>query len=328
MELWLVLVAILVLMVLTYLNKMFHDRLRKVYEDPAGSGSGIEGFENVPGSAPANAEVRWLDNDSLYDSFYASVYDQLTQGSVRSQAEVGLILNEWTKRGEDLKTFEILDAGCGTGIVTASFAKMGCKKVVGLDKSAAMLTQARSATIPQTTLTDEQKSVIEWREGDLYSPAAASGGEFSHAVVLYFTLYTFADKEAFFRSLFFWIRPGGKLVVHVVNKHKFDPMLESSAPWLGFSLQKYSDQRITKSEVTFNKFKYTGEFELTDPAAEFRETFRFEDGTIRRQRHTMRMEDMSAIVEMGKAAGWEYVGHTDLTPISFEYAFHLHFRHP
>jgi ubiquinone/menaquinone biosynthesis C-methylase UbiE len=309
-------------MILTYLNRMFHDRLRA---DPIG----IEGFEeSVPGAMPEKADVVWMDNDSLYDTFYASVYDHLTQGSTRSQAEVGMILHEWTKRGDDLSKFEILDAGCGTGIVTSSFAKMGCKRVVGIDKSEAMLNQARTKTIPQTTLTEEQKAAIEWRQADLYSPSAAAGGEFSHAVVLYFTLYTFADKEAFLRCLFHWIRPGGRLVLHVVNKHKFDPMLESSAPWLGFSLQKYSDKRVTKSDVTFNKFKYTGDFQLTDPAAEFRETFRFNDGKVRRQRHTLRMEDMSKIVEMAKAVGWEYLGHTDLTPISFEYAFHLHFSHP
>ena len=322
MELWPYLVVLLVLMILTYLNRMFHDRLRN---EPIG----IEGFEeSVPGAVPEKSDVVWMDNDTLYDTFYASVYDHLTQGSTRSQAEVGLILHEWTKRGDDLSKFEILDAGCGTGIVTASFAKMGCKRVVGLDKSAAMLNQARTKTIPQTTLTEEQKAAIEWRQADLYSPSAAEGGEFSHAVVLYFTLYTFADKEAFLRCLFHWIRPGGRLVLHVVNKHKFDPMLESSAPWLGFSLQKYSDKRVTKSDVTFNKFKYTGDFELTDPAAEFRETFRFNDGKVRRQRHTLRMEDMSKIVEMAKAVGWEYLGHTDLTPISFEYAFHVHFGHP
>jgi hypothetical protein len=40
------------------------------------------------------------------------------------------------------------------------------------------------------------------------------------------------------------------------------------------------------------------------------------------------MEDMKEIVGMATAAGWEYVGNVDLTPVSFEYAFHLHFKHP
>jgi SAM-dependent methyltransferase len=293
---------------------------------------GMEGFENeddIAGSYPeSKGMVRWVDNNELYDEFYASVYDHLTQGSVRTQAEIGLILHEWTKRGEDLKNFSVLDAGCGTGIACVSLAKMNVKGIVGIDKSSAMIKQAREITIPQTTLTDAQKDKIELRTGDLIDPSSSAAGEYTHAIMLYFTIYYFPDKETVFRNLFLWVKPGGKLVIHVVNKHKFDPMLESSSPWLGFSLQKYSKDRITRSEVTFNKFKYVGEFDLHDPAAEFRETFRFNNKTVRRQRHEFRMEDMKEIVGMATVAGWEYTGNVDLTPISFEYAFHLHFKHP
>jgi ubiquinone/menaquinone biosynthesis C-methylase UbiE len=237
-------------------------------------------------------------------------------------------LNEWIKKGEDMKTFEVLDAGCGTGIASVSLAKMNVKRVVGLDLSKEMLVQAKTKTVPQTTLTEEQIEKISWREGDLMNPSACAGGEFTHGIMLYFTLYYVPDKETVFRNLYFWIKPGGKLVVHVVNKHKFDPMLESSAPWLGFSLQKYSDERVVRSEVVFEKFKYSAEFDLQDPAAEFRETFRFHNETVRRQRHTFQMENIDAIVGIAKVAGWEYTGFIDLTPVSFEYAYHLHFKHP
>jgi len=292
-----------------------------------------EGFEDLDKEEELSGAVdekrgiiRYLDNKELYDHFYAAVYDQLTQGSVRTQAEIGMILHEWTKRGEDLKTFEVLDAGCGTGIAVAALAKMNVKRAVGMDLSKAMLEQASTRSIPQTTLTEEQKEIIEWRHGDLIDPSASTGGSFTHAFLIYFTIYYFMDKETVFRNLYFWLKPGGRLVVHCVNKHKFDPMLESSAPWLGFSLQKYSKKRVTKSEVVFNKFNYGAEFDLEDPMAEFRETFRFKDGKVRRQKHTMKMENMNEIVGMAKAAGWEYIGYTDLTPLSFEYAYHLHFK--
>jgi len=335
-----IVVILLLLMTLTYLNTILQDTIIRPYlferseqgsegftgslaEGQGGSGSEIQGA--YPES---KGLIRWLDNKELYDTFYASIYDQLTQGSVRTQAEVGLILHEWTKKGEDIKTFEVLDAGCGTGIAAVSLAKMNVKHVVGFDNSEAMLRQARTKTVPQTTLTDEQKGLIEWRNDDLTNPSANAGGEFTHAIMLYFTIYYTPDKESAFRNLFFWTKPGGKLAVHVVNKHKFDPMLESSAPWLGFSLQKYSKERVTRSEVTFNTFTYTGEFDLQDPAAEFRETFRFKNGTIRRQRHNFIMENIDKIVGLAKVAGWEYEGFVDLTPISFEYAYHLYFKHP
>jgi len=328
MEAWHVLILILLLVSLNYMSRIIEDKFRNAYADEgfADAGEG-EGQDPISGAQDeSNGVIRWLDNTEIYDRFYASVYDQLTQGSVRNQAEVGLMLHEWTKRGADLKTFNVLDVGCGTGISVCAFAKMGVKRVVGMDLSKDMLAFAKEKVLTQTTLEEEQKQVIEWKEADAINPSAFAGGEFDHVCMLYFTVYYLGDKEGVFRNIYFWTKPGGRMVIQVVNKHKFDPMLESSAPWLGFSLQKYSDTRIVKSEVTFNKFKYTGEFHLTDPTAEFRETFRFKDGKVRRQTHSLKMEDMTEIVGLAKVAGWEYMGYTDLTPIGFEYSFHLHFK--
>jgi len=238
------------------------------------------------------------------------------------------MLSEWAKKGDKVNDFVVLDGGCGTGIAACALAKGGVKKVVGMDNSESMLKHAKDVTLPATTLTTEQKKIIEWRVGDLINPSACQGGEFTHALMLYFTIYYFPDKETVFRNLFFWVKPGGKLVLHAVNKHKFDPMLESAAPWLGFSMQKYSETRMKKSEVVFNKFKYTGEFDLQDPIAEFRESFHFKDGKVRRQKHTFKMEDISEIVKLAKIAGWDYEGYTDLVTIGMEYMYQLYFKHP
>jgi 2-polyprenyl-3-methyl-5-hydroxy-6-metoxy-1,4-benzoquinol methylase len=185
MEPWVVLLVLLVFISLTYIGKIMEEKLIKPHLTE------MEGFENeVPGAYPeSKGLIRWLDNKELYDSFYCGIYDQLTQGSVRTQAEVGLALNEWTKKGEDIKTFEVLDAGCGTGIATVSLAKMNVKRVVGLDNSKAMLNQAKTKTLPQTTLTEEQSDKINWKHADLIDPSACVGGEYTHALMLYFTLY-------------------------------------------------------------------------------------------------------------------------------------------
>ena len=324
---WLVGLALLLLVVLQIIDAIMRDNIVTPYME-----SMSEGFANMEAQSKAEDDtkglVKYLDNIELYDAFYAGIYDQLSMGTERTQSEVALIFHEWTKRAEDKQTFSILDAGCGTGIATASFAKLGVKKVVGLDRSDPMLHQAKTATIPATTLTEDQKDAIQWRKQDLINPGACEGGEFTHAVLMYFTIYYFNDKEALFRNLFFWVKPGGRLVLHLVNKHKFDPILDSAKGWVGFSLQKYSDTRVKRSEVTFNNMKYVGEFDLQDPGAEFRETFRFNNGKVRRQKHEVKMEDMNTIVGMAKVAGWEYVGYTDLIDIGFEYAYHLHFKHP
>jgi hypothetical protein len=43
----------------------------------------------------------------------------------------------------------------------------------------------------------------------------------------------------------------------------------------------------------FDKFDYEAEFELEDPKAEFRETFRFKDGSVRRQKHSLLMPSIA-----------------------------------
>jgi ubiquinone/menaquinone biosynthesis C-methylase UbiE len=222
----------------------------------------------------------------------------------------------------------ILDAGCGTGIVTAALAKMNVEKVIAVDISPSMIKRAKEATLPSTTLTTTQKSKIEFRQSDLLNPSALVPGEVTNAIAFYFVIYYIRDLESFFRNMFVWVKPGGMMAIEVVNKYKFDPMLDSSAPWMGFSLQKYSKERVTHSKVSFDKFDYEAKFDLIDPIAEFRETFRFKDGSIRRQKHTFYMPAIEEIVKAAKTAGWEYKSYIDMTTIGFEYAYLLLFKHP
>jgi SAM-dependent methyltransferase len=248
----------------------------------------------------------------------------LTQNDKLIQAETAICMEEFTKNTSKDQLI-ILDAGCGIGIGTAAFAKQGVKNVVGIDKSQAMLRYAKGTTIPNTTLTDLEKQDIEFRQFDIIGPGAAAAAEFTDAVLLYFTVYYFRDLDTLFRNLALWVKPGGNLAIEVVNKYKFEPILDSSNPWVGFSPQKYSEDRLTKSKVVFDKFDYEAEFDLEDPKAEFRETFRFKDGSTRRQKHTLYMPNMPDIIKKAQNNGWTYTKYVDLMPVSFPYGYLLFF---
>jgi SAM-dependent methyltransferase len=281
-----------------------------------------EGF--VTESVAESSKYEWLSNDDLFDDFYASVFTKLTQNENLIQAETAVCMEEFTKNMPKDQLI-ILDAGCGIGIGTASFAKQGAGMTVGIDKSQAMIRYAKGTTIPNSTLNDSQKQDIEFRQFDLMGPGAAAAAEFTNACLLYFTVYYFRDLDTIFRNLALWIKPGGSLVIEVVNKYKFEPILDSSNPWIGFSPQKYSKDRLTKSKVVFDKFDYEAEFDLEDPKAEFRETFRFKDGSVRRQKHTLYMQNIPDIVKKAQNNGWTYTKFVDLMPFSFPYGYLLFF---
>jgi len=284
-----------------------------------------EGFES--GSASDKSKITWFENKELFDDFYSSVYDNLTQLSSRFPQEVALIINQWKKKAA-VDTMDVLDCGCGTGIATVLFAKMGVNSVVGLDLSESMLRRARAVTLPSANLPKEQSEVVSFLKGDMNQQFNFAGGQFSHAALLFFTVYYSNDPTGLFRNLFHWIRPGGQLSIEVVNKYKFDPLVEAASPFVGTTVQKYVKKRVTKSKVEFDKFSYEAEFDLQDPTAEFREVFRFPDSSVRRQRHTLQMRDINDFVHIAQTTGWKYEGYIDLLSAGFEYAYVLMFTHP
>lgn len=317
-----VLLLILFLIGVNYLIILTLDRLTTV-----NYGSIREGFitQDKDGSEAALSKYEWLSNDDLFDDFYASIFTKLTQNENLIQAETAICMEEFT-RDTPKDQLSILDAGCGIGIATCSLAKQGAGQVVGIDKSQAMIRYAKGTTLPSTTLKETERQNVEFRTFDLMGPGAAGAAEFTNACILYFTIYYFKDLDILFRNLALWVKPGGSLAIEVVNKYKFDPILDSSNPWVGISPQNYVKERLKTSKVVFDKFDYEATFELEDPEAEFRETFRFKDGSTRRQKHDLTMPSISEIIKKAQRNGWMYSSYVDLMPLSFQYGYLLFFK--
>ncbi len=310
----------LVILLINYGMVVYYDKyVKNVYEQP------FEGFEDVNDKHVTDVKTEPLQ---IYDAFYAKIYNLLTQGEKRTMAKVVFNINYWKKMQPkfDISKWSILDAGCGTGIASAAFAKMGAGKVVAMDSSPAMIEEAKSALEKNKDLTDAQKEVIVFRNETMMNPSACSAGEFTHIIVYYFSIYYLQDKETFFRNAYMWTLPSGRMAVEVVNKYKFDPILDSANPLIGFSLQKYSKERITKSSVAFNTFDYDASFALeNDTMGTFSETFRFKNGNVRRQKHMLYMTGISDIIKSASMAGWKYEKYEDLTTADFEYGYLLYF---
>ena len=267
----------------------------------------MEGFANPEGP---DGDTIVLGNDHLYDEFYAKIYDKIVDGSVRQDAEVHLTL-AWAKSYRpEINTILALDIGCGTGDDVAIFKKAGVGKAVGVDASDAMIAAAR-----------KKHPKDDYRVGEVEQIGQFAAGEFNLITAYYFTYYYLRDADMFFRNAFNWLQPGGCLVIHLVNREKFDPILESANPFVAFSPQKYTKERITKSKVTFDKFTYSAEFLLNGERADFRETFKFKNGKVRKQVHRMNMPAMESVVKTAEQNGFVYKQFIELMPIGYEYQY-------
>jgi SAM-dependent methyltransferase len=286
----LILVAVLLVVVV-----LFNTIMRR------NKSTSLEGFEQKD-------SFTLKEGPAVYDDFYANVYDHLVYNQLKDQYEIGEILNATKPTSESI----VLDIGSGTGHHVALLEGQGVK-ATGVDISDAMVKKAQE-NYPQ----------FDFVQGNVMDSSLFMPGSYTHILCLYFSIYYFKDKTIFFNNAMKWLMPGGFLVVHIVDRDMFDPILPPANPLFLVSPQKYAKERITQSRVIFNNMEYIANFSLdTDKnMATFTEKFKENDGDkVRKNQHIFYMEPDKAIVTMAQESGFILQGKIDLLKVGYEYQY-------
>jgi SAM-dependent methyltransferase len=251
---------------------------------------------------------------AVYDDFYAGIYDYLVFSGLKNDFEVGQIINSSAPTEASI----IADIGCGTGHQTSVLSSKGLN-VIGIDISPSMINQAKQ-NFPD----------LNFRVGNALDNALFKMNSLTHIVCLYFTIYYFKDKRHFFDNCMDWLMPGGTLIVHIVDRESFDPILPPGNPLYIVSPQKYAKERITKTKIVFNDFEYAANFNLDkgSDVATFEEKFKFNDGKVRKQQQTLYMEDASVIVNSAQECGFILQGKIDMIKCAYENQYLYIFTKP
>lgn len=250
------------------------------------------------------------EGTAVYDDFYADIYDYLVYNEMKNDYEVGVIINSTSPTSKSV----IADIGCGTGHHVDSLTKYDNNlEIIGVDISPSMIKKAKEE-FPHLS---NQFVVGDGLDGTMFKP-----NSLTHILCLYFTIYYMQDKMRFFYNCMNWLMPGGYLILHLVDKDKFDPILPPGNPLYIISPQKYAKERITNTKITFNDFVYDANFKLeNNNVALFDEKFKFNDGRVRKQEQKLYMEDVSTIVNMSQDAGFLLHAKIDLVKCAYEYQY-------
>jgi SAM-dependent methyltransferase len=292
-----VLIFLSVLLILVIFFKSFSPKMKNK-----------EGFETTE-------SFLYKTGSEVYDDFYTDIYDYLVFNSLKNDYEVGAIINDTAPNEKSV----IVDIGCGTGHQVADLKSKGLN-VIGVDISPSMVKKSKE----NNPTISESYSI-----GDGLNSHLFQDNSFTHILCLYFTIYYMKDKMQFFYNCMNWLMPGGYLVVHLVDKYKFDPILPPGNPLYIVSPQKYAKERITKTKITFQDFVYDSNFKLEDnDMAIFTEKFKFNDGKIRKQEQQLYMEDLPTIVNMAQDAGFVLHSKIDMVKCAYEYQYLYVFYKP
>jgi SAM-dependent methyltransferase len=248
-------------------------------------------------------------NQDVYDDFYTSIYDDLVYNPRKNEFEVNQIM-KYVSNGS------ALDIGSGTGHHVKALHDKGLD-CVGLDSSKSMI-KAAKAKFPL------QKFVY----ANALKPMTFQPNSFDLITMFYFTIYYVKDKEQLFKNVALWLKPGGYFVLHLVDKHNFNPVVPAGDPFVVVTPQNYTDQRISDSVVHFDNFKYKSNFALPQKdKAVFKEYFKFkDDGKIRQNDHIFYMEGQKQIAQMVKNVGFKLEEVIDMAPCAYDSQFLYIFR--
>jgi len=290
--------VLFVLVVFIIIVKIHTYYYKKTYQE-------VEGFEN------SSQKYIVKTNIDLYDKFYASIYDELVYSNIKNEFEIGKIIESTSPTQESV----ILDVGCGTGHRAYEFMQHGFKNVIGIDKSKDMIQSALDKYPKAKFYIADIMNIT----GFPFNPST-----YTHILCLYFTFYYMQDQLTFLNNCYTLLKPGGYLIIHLVDRNQFDPILPPGNPFHIISPQSYTPKRITNTKIKFNGFDYTANFDLDKTAniAIFEETFKdLQTSNTRVNKHTLYMDPIPKILALVKQTGFIIKERIDMIECAYDYQY-------
>lgn len=249
-------------------------------------------------------------NKQIYDNFYVDVYEYVMTDPLKISYELGII-DANVKPG---KTSNVLDVGSGLGYYVDSLHHRDIP-VTGLETSKAMIAKSK-----------EKFDDIVIKYGDAMDSMIFEGDEFTHILCLFYTFYYMPDQEAFLRNCYKWLRHNGHLVVHVIDREQFHPIVPPSEI-LSMPMQTFAKEgkRITESVVKFDGFDYKSRFTENfkeGNKAKFLEEFTDNNsGNVRKNIHSLEMPSIDDTEKLFKHCGFKINKIENLTNIRYHYQY-------
>ena len=285
-------IIVIVLLITVFIVQMARKYDKNMYH---------EGFDQ-------NAPFILKNGNEIYDSFYAIIYDDLNKTSDRTDFECNKII-ELTHPSVSNSVF--LDVGSGTGHLVNKMTDLGYQ-AHGIDVSKDMVEYS------QKKFPD-----IQTKCGDALDPLVYERLLFTHITCMNYTIYHIKDKHKFFRNCYHWLIPNGYLILHLVDKNKYNPLAPMSDIATLKNATAYGNARKTDTKLEFKDFDYTASHEFKqDDRVIVKESFTDNvSQNVRQNELTLYMENKEDIIQAAKNNGFLPHALINLTNDEYQYIY-------
>lgn len=237
------------------------------------------------------------------DDFYCNNYEKIHKPKTHLLQQIDLILKTTQASSDDT----ILDIGSNTGYLVNELTRSGYN-IYGLTSSIHFSDYCKNKY---------PDAIIKF--GNILNPMEYDKCVFTHLFALYYTIYNFKDKYTIFTNCYSWMKPGGYLVIHLVDVKKFDITTPIAKDVIFGSIQKQhyaktksqspSPSRVTEYEVDLIDMKYKSLYNFNNLASTNEvvviETMQDKmTNKIRQNEKILYMESMEQILQIAQQCGF------------------------
>lgn len=267
-----------------------------------------EGFES---QSRKNGTRQMIDNpDKFYDDFYVQRIHQAYYPDSKNICRCSDLYKSAFVRIYPKNSTRVLLVGANTGRFLDALCGI-CPNVYGITKYPKLRDLANTmAPKARVKLGDAAQDDTLFREGT-----------FTHVIFEDRTLYEYHshdERRVALQNAIKWLRPGGRLVLRVVDRDRFDPMIPTSVPLRGLNIQNYLKDQKRDSRVHFKDGSYILTNFTAIPSedrAVFREDLYDNGGAfVRTHVHRWSMPQKDAILEEVVGMGLEHDNSVSLAP--------------
>ena len=191
-------------------NKMFKELLTislialtyYVYKDKVDDTNelyNVEGFEQ-------NDKYIFKNNNDCFDDFYISMYNTIYNTYKQFPIELEHIIKSTMPTNNSV----ILDLCSRTGLFVNELNKYNYN-AHGLENCNNMI-EFSNNNYPKNNII----------KGTITDPMTFNINSFTHIICNNFNIYRFKDKGLMFRHCYYWLKPNGYFIVHLIDPYKFD----------------------------------------------------------------------------------------------------------
>jgi SAM-dependent methyltransferase len=217
-----------------------------------------------------------IKEDKL-DKLYTKLFDQVFDEKPMYIEECKIIMNFIEKHPVKLKKKDkalILDCGTGTGKHFQYLSAAGGDyKLIGLERSQSMI-----------DIFSVRNPLGKVYKGDLRNENLFDGETFPYILCLKETLYHNQVKEwdSILNNFFYWLKPGGYLIIHVYDRTKLDPSPRN------MTMIRYDTEKRKHGITNFPNFTHDGWWiQRGNVICQYNEIFALRDkkGDVAKKRH-------------------------------------------